>query len=215
MFGSDTTSSGLPKDLLIPSINFSLVMPGVYRSGYPAPRNHAFIKALGIRSVVYLCPEVYDSKNLEFLKSAGITVHHVPMDGNKEPFVVIPDEDLQNALSLLIDTRNHPVMVHCNKGKHRTGTLIGCLRKLLGWSLCSIFEEYRTFAGTKGRLMDEQCMELFVPCVRANLAYIPSWMNSQVCFPPSQTENSSAQDVPIAASTGNEDLQSRFLPSTH
>ena len=34
------------------------------------------------------------------------------------------------ALSILIDKRNHPVLVHCNKGKHRTGCLIGCMRKL-------------------------------------------------------------------------------------
>ena len=28
------------------------------------------------------------------------------------------------------DSKNHPMLVHCNKGKHRTGCLIGCFRKV-------------------------------------------------------------------------------------
>ena len=52
-------------------------------------------------------------------------------------------------MQLDTDTRNHPVLIHCNKGKHRIGCLIGCLRKLQRWSMTSIFDEYRRFAGTK------------------------------------------------------------------
>lgn len=32
------------------------------------------------------------------------------------------------ALRIMIDTRNHPVLLHCRSGKHRTGALTGCLR---------------------------------------------------------------------------------------
>lgn len=28
------------------------------------------------------------------------------------------------------DARNHPLLIHCNKGKHRTGCLVGCFRKV-------------------------------------------------------------------------------------
>ncbi|CAN0338469.1 unnamed protein product, partial [Scytosiphon promiscuus] len=34
------------------------------------------------------------------------------------------------------------MLVHCNKGKHRTGCLIGCFRRTQGWAVSSIFEEY-------------------------------------------------------------------------
>ncbi|CAN0534051.1 unnamed protein product, partial [Ectocarpus sp. 8 AP-2014] len=30
------------------------------------------------------------------------------------------------------DASNHPMLVHCNKGKHRTGCLIGCFRRVRG-----------------------------------------------------------------------------------
>ena len=36
------------------------------------------------------------------------------------------------------------------------GTVMGCLRKLQRWSLTAIFEEYRRYAGTKVRLLNEQ-----------------------------------------------------------
>lgn len=39
--------------------------------------------------------------------------------GNKEPFVSIPEEKIVAALSTILDRRNHPMLIHCNKGKVR------------------------------------------------------------------------------------------------
>ncbi|ESR41824.1 hypothetical protein CICLE_v100128101mg, partial [Citrus x clementina] len=50
---------------------------------------------------------------------------------------------------------------------HRTGCLVGCLRKLQNWCLSSVFEEYRHFAGLKSRDTDLKFMETFnVMCLR-------------------------------------------------
>lgn len=38
---------------------------------------------------------------------------------------------------------------------------MGCLRKAEGWSLMSVFDEYRRFTGTKGRILDLQFIEQF------------------------------------------------------
>ena len=54
--------------------------------------------------------------------------------GNKEPFNDIPEDVIQKAVTAVLDVRNHPLLIHCNKGKHRTGCLIGCLRKVQHWS---------------------------------------------------------------------------------
>ena len=42
-----------------------------------------------------------------------------------------------------------PLLIHCTKGTHRTGCVVGCLRKLEEWSLTSIFDEYQRYAGSK------------------------------------------------------------------
>ncbi|CAN0408008.1 unnamed protein product [Ectocarpus sp. 12 AP-2014] len=61
------------------------------------------------------------------------------------------------------DASNHPMLVHCNKGKHRTGCFIGCFRRTQGWAVSSIFEEYSHFASPKARLVDQRYIELFEP----------------------------------------------------
>ena len=101
------------------------------------------------------------------------------VDGNKEPFVEIDTEVMQAAVMASLDVRNHPILIHCNKGKHRTGCLVGCLRKTMRWSITSIFDEYRRFAGTKARRADQEFIELFD--TRSALAVVtadtrPPWL---------------------------------------
>jgi tyrosine-protein phosphatase OCA1 len=49
----------------------------------------------------------------------------------------------------------------CRTGRYLSGVVIGCFRKLHKWSLVSIFEEYRRFAGSKFQQQNEQFIELF------------------------------------------------------
>ncbi|XP_019091897.1 PREDICTED: probable tyrosine-protein phosphatase At1g05000 isoform X1 [Camelina sativa] len=179
---------------LIPPLNFSMVDNGIFRSGFPDSANFSFLQTLGLRSIIYLCPEPYPETNLHFLKSNGIRLFQFGIEGNKcvpdldnevwlhlwsskhhkegslttnglsktlEPFVNIPDHKIRMALKLLLDEKNHPVLIHCKRGKHRTGCLVGCLRKLQQWCLTSIFDEYQRFAAAKARVSDQRFMETF------------------------------------------------------
>ncbi|KAL8135800.1 hypothetical protein AgCh_010421 [Apium graveolens] len=123
-----------------PPFNFAMVENGIYR---------------------YLCPEPYPEVNAEFLRSNGIRLFQFGVDGSKEPFVNIPEETIREALKVVIDIRNHPLLIHCKRGKHRTGCVVGCLRKLQKWCLTSIFDEYQCFAAAKARVSDQRFMELF------------------------------------------------------
>ncbi|KAL1212351.1 Tyrosine-protein phosphatase DSP1 [Cardamine amara subsp. amara] len=179
---------------LIPPLNFSMVDNGIFRSGFPDSANFSFLQTLGLRSIIYLCPEAYPEINLQFLKSNGIRLFQFGIEGNKcvpeleneiclhvwssklhkegplttnglsktlEPFVNIPDHKIRKALKVLLDEKNHPVLIHCKRGKHRTGCLVGCLRKLQKWCLTSIFDEYQRFAAAKARVSDQRFMETF------------------------------------------------------
>ncbi|KAJ0017783.1 hypothetical protein Pint_09725 [Pistacia integerrima] len=149
------------EEVLVPPLNFAMVDNGIFRSGFPDSANFGFLKSLGLRSIIYLCPEPYPDSNIEFLKANGIRLFQFGIDGCKEPFVNIPEETIREALTVLLDTRNHPILIHCKRGKHRTGCLVGCLRKLQKWCLTSIFDEYQRFAAAKARLSDQRFMELF------------------------------------------------------
>lgn len=164
--------------VMVPPLNFAMVSPGVYRSGYPNRKNFPFLTKLGIRSIVYLAKESYTSDNTAFFESSGIRVFHYRLNGNKEPFGVMGEEDVAQVIGDLLDRRNHPILVHCNKGKHRVGCVVGCLRKLQRWSLTAIFDEYQRFAGKATRMADTQFIELFdaEACVRYDSANQPQWI---------------------------------------
>ncbi|CAL9013668.1 unnamed protein product [Prunus brigantina] len=148
-------------DLFIPPLNFSMVDNGIFRSGFPESANFSFLQTLGLRSIICLCPEPYPEANVEFLKSNGIKLFQFGIEGYKEPFVNIPEDTIREALKVLLDVRNHPVLIHCKRGKHRTGCLVGCLRKLQRWCLTSVFDEYQRFAAAKARVADQRFMEMF------------------------------------------------------
>jgi len=82
------------------------------------------------------------------------------MQSAKEPFLENDPDLVAQALSEILDSRNYPLLVHSNKGKHRCGVVIGCLRKLQNWSLASIFNEYDRYAQGKGE-SDLQFIETF------------------------------------------------------
>ncbi|KAF9101391.1 Tyrosine-protein phosphatase dsp1 [Mortierella sp. GBA35] len=158
--GNSGESSSYPEDLCPPD-NFNMVSTWIYRSSFPKKKNFSFLKKLGLKSILTLILEDYPDQNMKFLKENDVTLFQFGIAGNKEPFVQIPDDKICAALAVLLDRRNHPILIHCNKGKHRTGCLIGCLRKLQQWSHTSIFDEYRRFSHPKSRSMDQQFIELF------------------------------------------------------
>ena len=164
-------------ELLLPPQNFSMVCHGVYRSSYPTKKNFSFLSFLGLKTICYLCPEEYASNNQTFCDDNAVTVMRFPTEGNKEPFADIAENSIHDALNVLVDTRHHPILVHCNKGKHRTGALCGCLRKLQGWSLVSIFAEYNRFAGDKGRGLDQQFVELYRPNLQIHPKHVAKWFD--------------------------------------
>ncbi|KAG1327076.1 Tyrosine-protein phosphatase DSP1 [Cocos nucifera] len=148
-------------ELFVPPLNFAMVEDGVFRSGFPETSNFSFLKTLKLRSIIYLCPEPYPEENKEFLKSNGIRLFQFGIEGSKEPFVNIPEDTIREALKVVLDVQNHPLLIHCKRGKHRTGCVVGCLRKLQRWCLTSVFDEYQHFAAAKARISDQRFMELF------------------------------------------------------
>ncbi|KAF9436049.1 hypothetical protein BGZ76_004928 [Entomortierella beljakovae] len=171
--GGDST---LYPEELCPPDNFNMVTTWIYRSSFPKKKNFSFLKKLGLKSILTLILEDYPDQNMKFLKENDVTLFQFGIAGNKSKAMpYIPDDKISAALAVLLDRRNHPILIHCNKGKHRTGCLIGCLRKLQHWSHTSIFDEYRRFSHPKSRSMDQQFIELF-DCREAWKVIDPKWV---------------------------------------
>ncbi|XP_071711188.1 inositol diphosphatase DSP3-like [Rutidosis leptorrhynchoides] len=156
--GGENGGSGVG-EIIVPPINFANVEDRIYRCGFPQPSNFSFLQTLQLKSVIYLCPEPYPKENLQFLKEQNIRLFQFGIDGTKEPSVDVLRNIITEALTLLIDVRIHPVLIHCKRGKHRTGCVVGSLRKLQNWCLSSVLEEYKLYAGVKSRETDLKFLE--------------------------------------------------------
>ena len=147
-------SYGLP-------VNFGEVAPGIYRSSFPQGTNFEHLSDLKLKTILTLVSEQYSNDYLDFINSQGICHYQIMIPPNKEAFAAIPLESMTKALSLISDTQNHPILVHCNKGKHRTGCVIGCYRKMCDWGMDKVVAEYRNYAGAKARSLDEKYIAAF------------------------------------------------------
>lgn len=146
----------------IPPPNFGMVECDLYRSGQPNQLNFPFLEKLHLRKVIYLAPDEPSSDFLKWMDDRQIELVHLGEDvGKRSPWKPVSEEMVVDGLHQLLEPSHYPLIVMCNLGRHRTGTMIGCMRKLQGWSLTSILEEYRRHAGSKFRLLNEQFIELF------------------------------------------------------
>lgn len=153
-------------------MNYGMVSPGIYRSGFPSRHNVPFLQQLKLRTLVLLDDgkggkgsEAHTREVREWIEASGINVVNCTMSENKEPFVVMDPASVSNALRVLLDPMQHPVLVHSLRGGQRAGVLIGCLRRIQRWSIAATFEEYRRYSGANSCLLDMQYIELFDPSV--------------------------------------------------
>jgi len=163
----------------IPPQNFGMVEEDLFRSAQPDELNFPFLEKLHLRTIISLAPDELPQSLLMWLEDQRIDLVRLGEDvgsGHRSPWKPVSEETVLEGLRLLLEPSRYPLLVMCNLGRHRTGTMIGCLRKLQGWNLTSILEEYRRHAGPKFRLLNEQFIELFdIDLVHVPLQ-CPQWL---------------------------------------
>lgn len=132
--------------------NFGLVVPGVYRSSYPQARNFKFLQGLKLKTIVTLVQKEMPEGFQLFMEGNGI--RHVVFDMAGTKKADIPLAMIRSIIGLIADETNHPMLVHCNQGKHRTGCVVGVFRMYHGWDTDLALEEYEKYAYPKVRLTD-------------------------------------------------------------
>ncbi|KAI1765249.1 protein-tyrosine phosphatase [Hypoxylon sp. FL1150] len=144
-----------------PPTNFAVVLPGLFRSAYPEAADYPFMQTLNLKTIVTLVGKELPQEYQEFIQANGIAHDVFDMVGTKK--AVIPTETMQSILSIVNDRKNYPLLIHCNHGRHRTGCVIGALRKIHEWDTTSVIQEYSKFAEPKAREADVKYLTDFKP----------------------------------------------------
>jgi protein tyrosine phosphatase (PTP) superfamily phosphohydrolase (DUF442 family) len=97
----------------------------LYRGGQPNNKELKALQTVGVKAVIDLRGAGERSKREEqTVEALGMKYYSVPL----RPMAAPTDKQVALLLSLIADSNNWPVFVHCERGKDRTGTVIACYR---------------------------------------------------------------------------------------
>lgn len=137
---------------LLPPPNFGAVTDyKVFRSAFPQDRNLDFLDALGVKTLLCFVDTDPSEGYLEFIRTNGATRLRIDISPNKEGKVKTSVDSICEALLVVLDAANYPLYIHCNQGRHRTGCVIACMRKVQGWPMEAIVAEYEAYSNPKSR----------------------------------------------------------------
>ncbi|SCU82992.1 LADA_0C09076g1_1 [Lachancea dasiensis] len=171
-----------PARRIVPPLNFCPVERYLYRSGQPSPVNFPFLLDLRLKTIIWLANEEPQDTLLEFCDAHSIQLQFATInpDGGEDdnPWDGLTEHSIIAALQTIVNADNYPLLVCCGMGRHRTGTVIGCLRRIMGWNLASVSEEYRRFTGSRGgRILVELLIEAFdTRLVAIDQERAPRWL---------------------------------------
>ncbi|VVT53789.1 uncharacterized protein SAPINGB_P003750 [Magnusiomyces paraingens] len=145
--------------MLTPPEAFGTVESGIYRCAVIDPFHFAFLDTLGLHSIIVLNlnrpPKVVRS----YAAERNIDLVHMGLrpwrSAATAEWMVLSHELIMDALTFVLDTRNHPVLV-----LDATNAFIGTLRRAQHWNFSSVLSEYRAFSGGKPHYMTELFLEL-------------------------------------------------------
>ncbi|CCH43869.1 putative tyrosine-protein phosphatase [Wickerhamomyces ciferrii] len=138
--GSNITIKNPPSLRIVPPLNFCPVERHLYRSGQPSKINFEFLKELHLKAIVWLASEDPSDEFIEFVQSENINIYFAAINpdggGDNNPWDGLNENSIIQALNIIVNKNNYPLLVCDNgMGRHRTGTVFGCLRRLQGWNL--------------------------------------------------------------------------------
>ncbi|KAI7938606.1 hypothetical protein MJO28_014185 [Puccinia striiformis f. sp. tritici] len=122
---------------LVPPPNFGFIEGSLFRAGEPAELSLNFLHRLQLNSLLWLAPHPPSLKFQEFLSINSIEFNDLGIQ-HAASLDAVTEEAVTHALELILNPKIYPLMIMCGGGSHRTGTVVGCLRKLQGWNLASL-----------------------------------------------------------------------------
>jgi protein tyrosine/serine phosphatase len=121
--------------------NFGRANDHYYRGAQPEAGDYKDLATLGIKTVIDLTQDGRsDEKGL--VQRAGMTFYRIPLTTSDRP----SDTAVAQFLKLVNDPANWPVYVHCQGGRHRTGTMTAVYRITQdGWTADRAYEEMKQY----------------------------------------------------------------------
>ena len=117
------------------------VAPGLYRGGQPNEEGIAWLKSMGIKTIVNL-RHFHGDRERRRVEAAGLAYHRIALESSDPP----AEAQVARFLELVRDVALRPMYVHCKHGVDRTGAMMAVYRmEEEGWSNADAFAEMKSF----------------------------------------------------------------------
>jgi protein tyrosine/serine phosphatase len=121
--------------------NFGVINDNYYRGAQPKGDDYRDLAALGIKTVIDLTKDGREDEQ-GLVESAGMKFYRIPLTTSERP----SDEAIAEFLKLVDDPAKQPVYVHCQGGRHRTGTMTAVYRMTQDhWTAAKAYEEMKQY----------------------------------------------------------------------
>ncbi len=113
--------------------NLYRIEDGLYRAAQPTAKGFQELAALGVKCVLNLSGPVDDA----YVEKGSLKLYHVPMSA-----LGLRDDRVLQALKIMADPQNRPLLIHCQQGADRTGAMAALYRVVVqGWTAEKAVEE--------------------------------------------------------------------------
>src|SRR5437867_5378204 len=121
--------------------NFGRIDDTYYRGAQQSANDYADLAALGIKTVIDLTVDGLSDEQ-GFVERTGMKFYRIPLTTSDRP----SDAAVTRFLKLVNDPANQPVFVHCQGGRHRTGTMTAVFRMTHdGWTADQAYTEMKKY----------------------------------------------------------------------
>ncbi len=121
--------------------NFGQTNEHYYRGAQPEARDYSDLAGIGVKTVIDLTRDGREDE-AGLVRHAGMKFYRIPLTTSDRP----SDTAVAQFLTLVNDPANWPVYVHCQGGRHRTGTMTAIYRMSQdGWTADRAYQEMKQY----------------------------------------------------------------------
>lgn len=122
--------------------NFGRLSSSYFRGAEPDDEQYSNLAALGIKTVIDLRSDDFDTEDRLLVERAGMKYVQIPMTTHEAPTRAV----IEQFLRIVDAPENQPVYVHCVGGRHRTGVMTAVYRITRdGWTADQAFKEMKAY----------------------------------------------------------------------